>query len=474
MGQFEAMGLCSTQQVPTKAHTPGVRRIWWLVLLWCCVLAWLPVTAQSADPRPSAPQARDDSPAVKEFLATSLPPNNPGNFAWPHAAQVLGREADAIYLRLGLADLWLQTLEAAAPPASMSIAQAVANGRAVHPRDLEERAAVQWRTRIAPAWKPVWDPEGNPVPLPAEIDAMAGELKEEGPGLWAHLARDTSVRGLYWWLGMRHTLNQPLPLSDFTLQVSAPMNTVFLCTLPRYATVAAVPPGATHFFLCRTQTAPATKPPAGTSWGPSLSQSLERGFTLTVALPLGDQSLSQTARALGSLPSPQVDDFIRRTRDCAARSTCSPGSNTGTITGGKDANPRGHATPPAAQIPAKSSPLIGRLITAGTILGTLLIYGLIAHFFSTVLASVLLWVGLAIPCGLFVQQLWSTNWADSWGGLMVIPASLAAMAAPFVGTAIAYGVYRLLVSEEARRTALAGAGVVLTVILLNLLQHWLF
>lgn len=477
MGQLGGMGPCSVHPLPRNARTPGTGRIWWRVLLWCCALAWLPATAQSKDQRPSAPQARDDSPAVKEFLATPLPPNNPGNFAWPQAAQALGREADAIYLRLGLADLWLQTLEAASPPASMDIAQAVANGRALHPRDLEARAAVQWRTRIAPAWKPAWDPEGNPVPMPAEIDAMAGELKAEGPGLWAHLARDASVRSLYWWLGMRHTLNQPLPLSDFTVQVGAPMNTVFLCTLPRYVTVAAVPPGATHFFLCRTQMAPATKPPAGSGWGPWLARSLEQGITLTGALPLGDQSLSQTARALGSLPSPQVDDFIRRTRDCAARGTCSPASSAAAHANtaeGKGAKTAGHAPPTAAQLPAKRSPLTGRLINAGAILGALLAYGLVAHFLSAVLASVLLWVGLAIPCGLFVQQLWSTNWADSWGGLIVIPASLAAMAAPFVGTAIAHGVYRLVVSEEARRTALAGAGIVLTVILLNLLQHWLF
>lgn len=465
-----------------------------LLLAWClgCVTtAW---SQQAAQP---ASRARDDSPAWQQLLAKPLSPTQVDRFAWPRAAEALGRASEAQSLRLALLDEWLRGLEGQAPPPARNVEAAITHGKSLNADDLQARAQRVWPSVLQSRLRLEWDKDGLSVPLPAEIDALRNDLTVEGPGLWVHRSKDGKPRGLYLWLGVHNSGAVPLPLPEFTLLLSGgaggpagaasaggppPTAPPLQCAVPRYGPLAVVMPQSTHYYLCRGPEATLVSPPQGHSWLALVDRWFSQGASLRTELPAQDQALSRTSRLLGQLPNAAVDDFIRSSQPCEARGTCTNGGNS---QGAASTTKAGRHNTSKAEMRARTetangntsahppSALVKKLLFALAVAAVLVAYGLVAHYVSTTLASVLLWVGLAIPCWQFVQSLWSANWADSWGGLVVIPATLAALAAPFVGTATAYGAYRMVVSAQARRNALIGAGVVVFVVIMNLLEAWL-
>ncbi|WP_460509610.1 hypothetical protein [Hydrogenophaga soli] len=87
------------------------------------------------------------------------------------------------------------------------------------------------------------------------------------------------------------------------------------------------------------------------------------------------------------------------------------------------------------------------------LLGGFVVYALVARGLSNRVAAVLLWAGGMVWAVMLVRQLWGMNWADSWGGLVVIPATGMLLVGPFVVAGLAYGGYELCVNPEARRNA---------------------
>ena len=465
-----------------------------VLLAWCLGCA---TTAEAQTTRPATARARDDSPALRQLQAQTLAPAQPGRFAWPRAAEALGRTTEAHDLQRALLDEWLLSLEGQArPQAPRTIEAAIAHGKGLRADDLQARARRVWPAVLQSRVQLQWDKDGASVPLPGEIDALSADLTPEGPGLWVHRTKDGKPRGLYLWLGVRNGGSEPLPLPQFTLQLGAPGGAalpaapLLHCAVPRYGPLAVLLPQGIQHYLCRAPEASlASSPPPGMAWRALVDRWFAQGTTLRTDIPAQDQALSRTSRLLGQLPNAAVDDFIRSTQACEARGTCTGGAARQNAAAqasadrpakAAQAEARAHARAEkkAKTAATKTSPLMKRLQWALGIVGVLGLYVLVAHHAGTTLASVLLWVGLAIPCGLFVQSLWSANWADSWGGIVVIPATAAAVGAPFLGTFLAYGAYRLLVSAQARRKALIGAltaaGVLVAAVLMNVLEAWLF
>ena len=295
--------------------------------------------------------------------------------------------------------------------------------------------------------------------------------------MWVHRAKDGRPRGLYLWLGVRNGLGEPLPLPEFALRLGRPGQQpaapLMQCYLPRYSTQQLIPPQSTQYYLCRAAEGGLGLPPPGVGWLAQMDDWFRQGAFLQTELPQHDQALSRTGRILGQIDNPAVDGFIRSAQQAHSN------SNSAKASAAKAAEVARSEV--RAQAAARNAAAHGqqgiwrkRLVFWGGVVGALVLYGLVAHHASVALASVLLWTGLAIPCALFVRSLWATNWADSWGGIAVIPLSVAAIGAPFVGTFAAYTGYRLLVSAEARRTAVVVLLAVLLAVVLNALEKWFF
>jgi hypothetical protein len=438
--------------------------VWKALYLALIFIAAPLASAQQANP---AKPAQTDSAAQKQLLAKTLAPQDPARYAWVRAAEALGSEADAVYLRLALLDEWLLALEGRPAQSARTIEAAAAQGRDVDTYELQRRARVVWPGVLKSTLRPVWDKEGPDVLLPPELDALRPDLTQEGPGFWVYRAKDGRPRGLYLWLSVRNDVSEPLPLPEFKLLLGRPGQkppaVTLDCLPPRYSTLQLVPPQGSQHYLCRAGDLGLTPPPNGVAWLAQMGLWFSEGATLRTAVPESDQALSSTGRILAQISNPAVDEFILQTQPCEVRANCAPPSIA----------PERAARPSASQRPVAepNRPWLRRMAVAAGVVGALAIYAVVAHRVSVVLANVLLWLALAVPCGLFVRSLWSVNWADSWGGLVVIPASLAALVAPFVGTAVAHWLYSLAVSAEARRRAQRNIITFLLVIIFIILMN---
>ncbi len=444
----------------------------WVVLA-ICLAASGGVVAQ---PRPSPAAAQPDpSPQRQRLLALQLAPTDPARFAWVRAAEAVGNGADAVYLQLALLDDWLRALEGAPAPAAGSIDAAIAHGRELDPYFLERRARAAWAAILqVQQLRAEWDRDGPDVPRPPELDALGAELVQEGPGFWVRRAQDGRPRALYLWLGVHNSLAEPLPLPEFALQLGRPglqpAAPLMQCALPRYTTRALVPPRTTQHYLCSAAEGGYGQPPAGVSWLAQMGLWFSQGAALQTAIPQSDQSLSRTARILGQVDNPVVDQWLRDARESNAKQQ-------------QLQKERAQAEAAAAQKAREATPVRGagdslplwlkRLMFLGGAAGALVLYGLLAHHFSVTVASWVLWWGLAIPSAMYVHAIWTTGGTDGWGKLAAIILSGVVIAAPFAGTLAAYTVYRLVVSEQARRKAILLLLGVRVYLLLHALERWL-
>lgn len=461
--------------VPGWAESaPGIllRALGFVVLLCMGTSgAW----AQKAPP--SAAQA--DSSARQRLLAQELVPQQPARYAWGRAAEALGQEADALYLRLALLDEWLLALEGQPAQAGRTIEAAITHGRGVDADDLQRRARRVWPSILKAHLRPQWDMDGPGAPLPSELDALGADIAQEGPGLWVHRAKDGRVRGLYLWLGVRNGLSEPVPLPEFALRLGRPGQPaaapLMQCYLPRYSARQFVPPQSTQHYLCRTAEGGFGLPPSGVGWLAQMGEWFSQGATLQTELPQHDQALSRTVRILVQVDNPAVDDFLRGARESAEmqqqQQQRAQAAAAATATAGKKAADAAKASRRAdAPLPR----WLRLLAFCGGAAGVVLLYGLLAHHVSVAVASGVLWLGLAIPSAIYLRSIWTMGGTDGWGKLVAIVLSGAAIAAPFVGTLAAYTAYKLVVSAQARRKAILFLIGVIVVIVLNALERWLF
>lgn len=443
----------------------------WAVLVVCLVGSG--GAGAQTKTSPAVAQA-DKTQERQRLLAQQVLPTDPARFAWGRAAEAVGQGADAIYLRLALADDWLRALEGAPAPAASSIEAAIAHGRELDPYFLERRAQAVWTTILkAQQLRVEWDRDGPEVPRPPELDALGAELVQEGPGLWVRRAQDGRLRGLYLWVGVRNMLAEPLPLPEFALQLGRtgmqPAAPRMQCALPRYTTRQLVPPQTTQQYLCIAGEGGYGLPPAGVSWLAQMGHWFSQGAALQTVIPQHDQALSRTVRILVQVDNPAVDNFLRGARESTEKQQQLQQERAQAVAAAKKAR---EATP--ARRSGESLPLwLKRLAFLGGVLGALTLYGLLAHHFSVAVASGVLWWGLAIPSAIFLHSIWTMGGTDGWGKLAAIIMSGAAIVAPFVGTLAAYTVYKLVVSEQARRKAILFLLGVVVFLLLHALERWL-
>ena len=443
----------------------------WAVLVVCLVASG--GAGAQTKTSPAVAQA-DKTQERQRLLAQQVLPTDPARFAWGRAADAVGQGADAIYLRLALADDWLRALEGAPAPAASSIEAAIAHGRELDPYFLERRAQAVWTTILkAQQLRVEWDRDGPEVPRPPELDALGAELVQEGPGLWVRRAQYGRLRGLYLWVGVRNMLAEPLPLPEFALQLGRtgmqPAAPRLQCALPRYTTRQLVPPQTTQQYLCSAVEGGYGLPPAGVSWLAQMGHWFSQGAALQTVIPQYDQALSRTVRILVQVDNPAVDSFLRGARESTEKQEQLQQERAQAAAAAKKAR---EATP--ARRSGESLPLwLKRLAFLGGVLGALTLYGLLAHHFSVAVASGVLWWGLAIPSAIFLHSIWTMGGTDGWGKLAAIIMSGAAIVAPFVGTLAAYTVYKLVVSEQARRKAILFLLGVVVFLLLHALERWL-
>jgi hypothetical protein len=443
------------------------------VLLLLCMVGASGAWAQEAPP--GAAQV-DSRTAHERLLAQELVPQQPARYAWARAAEAVGQGADALYLRLALLDEWLLALEGRPAQASRPIEMAIAHGQGVDADDLQRRARAVWPSILKTQLRPQWDMDGAGTPLPAELDALGADIAQEGPGLWVHRAKDGRPRGLYLWLGVRNGLGEPVPLPEFALRLGRigqqPAAPLMQCYLPRYSTRQLVPPQSTQHYLCRAGEGGFGLPPTGVGWLAQMGDWFSQGATLQTELPQHDQALSRTGQILGEVDNPAVDDFLRGARESTERQQQQQQrAQAAAATAGKQA---ADAAKAARRADTPLPRWLRLLVFFGGSAGVVLLYVLLAHHVSVAVASGVLWLGLAVPSAIYLRSIWTMGGTDGWGKLVAIVLSGVAIATPFVGTFVAYTVYKLAVSAQARRKAILFMLGVTVVIVLNELERRLF
>lgn len=442
-----------------------------LVVLLCMVGA----SSAWAQKSPSSAVQGADSPTRQRLLAQELVPQQPDRYAWARAAEAQGQGADALYLRLALLDEWLFALEGRPAQAGRTIEAAIAHGREVDADDLQRRARRVWPSILKAQLRPQWDMDGPSAPLPSELEALGADIAQEGPGFWAHRAKDGRPRGLYLWLGVRNGLGEPVPLPEFALRLGRPGQQtaapLMQCYLPRYSTQQLIPPHSTQHYLCRAGEGDFGLPPPGVGWLAQMGEWFSQGASLQTELPQHDQALSRTGRILSQVDNPAVDDFLRGARESTEKQQQLQKERAQAAAAA--AKKAREAT--SARSSGESLPLwLKRVAFLGGVVGALVLYGLLAHHFSVAVASGVLWLGLAIPSAIYLRSIWTMGGTDGWGKLAAIIMSGAAIATPFAGTLAAYTVYKLVVSAKARRKAILFLIGVIVFILLHALERWLF
>ncbi len=471
-----------TGERPEKGPARALALGRWLVQ---CLMLCLGAAGAASATQPGTGAAPAATPAgsqtYQKLMAQELVPGQSGRYAWVRAAESQSQGTDALYLRLALVDDWLLTLEGRPLLEARTIEAAIAHGREMHADELQRRARAVWPSLMkAQLLQPRWDMDGPGVALPTELEALGADIVPEGPGLWVQRGKDGRPRAMYLWLGVRNGMAEPVPLPAFSLRLGhagqQPAAPPMQCYVPRYSTQQVVLPQGTGLYLCRTPEGALAAPPSGVSWLAQMGEWFSRGASLETELPESDHTMTRTGGLLGQVENPAVDAFIRSATPCQKVADCPPQAHSPEDAAKERAQARAAAAAQAAASRADTnrSHWLQRVAFLVGAAGALAIYSLVARHVGLLHASALLWVGLAIPCGLFLSSLWATNWADSWGGIVLLPLSFAAMGAPFLGTFLAATLYRMVYHPEARRPFMVMLVSVALLIVLGSVARWLF
>lgn len=427
---------------------------WWL--LTALLVAWFAaptvVTAQTRVVRTEATRATADSPAMRDLNATAMPSDATASMHWPDVLDALGFPSEAMALRHHLAGVWVRQLQGQAAVAAPTVGQGVEEGALAMARQPQPASPEVWRQVVQRALRFQRD-ERSP-PIPDEIESLRAQLVEVLPGVWAHHQADGRVRGLFMWGWLRSQVAEPLTLGPFDLlalnrRSDAPMR--WHCELPRGAAPLALTPGTSQAWLCRSANSGL--------WSPGHPQA-ESLLAAEVAREWGIEALdfdrpqgyAALVTTLGWRHRDSAQAFLQRHQSCEQLGRCAV-QGAGAVSQG----PRVAAEPSPSHEQARGSAALRRLVDRALpwlmLLGGFGVYALVAHALSNRVAAVLLCAGGMVWAVMLIRELWGMNWADSWGGIVVIPATGMLLVAPFVVAGLAYGGYELCVNPEARRNA---------------------
>jgi hypothetical protein len=425
---------------------------WRLVmgLLGVLLVASTLAVAQTRIVRTEATRATPGSPAMRDLSATPMPPDATVSMHWPDVLEAWGFPSDAMALRHHLAGVWVRQLQGQVAVPAPTVGEGVEEGRLAMARQPQPATPEVWRQVVQRSLR-FQRAERSP-PIPGEIESLSVQLEEVLPGVWLHHQADGRVRGVFMWGWLTSQVTVPLTLGPFDL-VALPQATGvpprWHCELPRGASPLALMPGTSQAWLCRSATAgpwPAGHPRAEDL----LAGEVAREWRVEALDFDRPQAYASLVTTLGWRNQDQAQAFLRRHGSCEQLGRC-----VGVSVSSQDARVAGVPAPRLEQ--AHGSAALRRLAERALpwlmLLGAFLVYALVAHALSNRMAAVLLWVGSMAWAVVLVRQLWGMNWADSWGGLLVIPATGMLLVGPFVVTGLAYGGYELCVDPEARRNA---------------------
>lgn len=397
-------------------------------------------------------EAAPVSPAMLELLATPLPPDPTQAMHWPGALAAWGHDREAGLLRQHLLFAWLQQLQGLATPQGLSVAQGIEAGRAYFSARLASEGGPIWQTIVRQHLRMVL-PTAS-VPIPEEIDNLAADLTEESPGFWAHRLPDKAVRGLFLLASVHNSNAGTMALNPFDLRLgdgSRGHHMSWHCQPLRNRPLLPMVGGDRTQWLCRSNDLPVLLKDQ------TLAGALAQGHTQDDwridARDFGYES--QRNRLVQVLAQPrqaELNAFLARNASCERQGNCAvaqpPKQRQAPLVTGAQ-------TAPASARPATpaSSGAWGWLVWVGVVLAAVAAYALVATYVGNLAAAMLVLVVSGYFAVTAIRQLWSANWADSWGGLIVIPLSAMLAVGPFILASLAFGVYRLVVDPAARRRA---------------------
>ena len=335
-----------------------------------------------------------DSPAAEALLTQPIGPDPAAAWHWaPLLAAVSGQArgaaaADAAALRRAVLALALARAAGEPVPSDATVGSVLARGRALLPISADTAARQRWTRTLQRQLVPVW-PDG-PLPLPDELDLVAGRTTEVAPGLWTSTLANGAQRSATWAVRLQHVGSSPLAPGDLVLRLArgARIEPVdFDCTLPRGARRGVLRPGQALDLMCRSTRPQAADPGA---WGDALERLRQRDAG---AITIDSTDLADTAaaeRMMATLaeaaPSP-VAAFAGRFADCASRGRCAPAATPSTRAATKT------AAPPAR---TPGSPAREQALLVVKLLLGFAVYMLVARVLGERRASGLLTTGLVI------------------------------------------------------------------------------
>ena len=224
----------------------------------------------AAAPDPTPPPTTTESPTVPEpvqfapVVVIETPASVNVDAAWfdqplgldpqawrfSAALAAMGASAQADALRRVLLQRHLAQVAGEVTDPALTVGLALVQGQSLPMPDTDAGLRARWAETINRHLQA--RPPTAALPIPPELEVDAARLREAAPGLWSLHAPDGAVRGRVWWLQLHNAAALPLALAEFRVRAPAgPLNTVFDCSLPRYAEMLLALPGRDTAYLCR-------------------------------------------------------------------------------------------------------------------------------------------------------------------------------------------------------------------------------
>lgn len=438
---------------------------WWMLL--CVGFAFnLCMSLAQAKTRPTgAPSASDaraaaSSSAIRELMATPLATDPGLNMHWPGVLDELGWHAEARALRRQLLTMWIEQALDVAPGPGLTLAEGVTAGQTISADRLAQAGHRSWSqalNRHLRVHRPTRD-----VPLPDEIESLSPDLSPVLPGLWTHHQHDGQLRGLFMLVGVQNVGPHSTALGEFDLQPDPTVPGVALnwhCRLPRGIAPSLLLSGLSRNWLCRSQG------PVGWPAGQSLAVAVQRveagadGSSATLSgAPTGWRveahdmvTVAGQDRLVQWLAQPQLAQaFLSRHATCEQRANCPEQVKAEKATRALNLAQKAADDARKRQDEARTEVWLERLQLLGMAVGAFVAYAMVARWVSNGVAAFVLWAASMVWAVTAIRALWRMNWADSWGGILVVPLTVVLAALPFALTVVAHSGYVLLVDAEAR------------------------
>jgi len=387
-----------------------------VLLVVLCALVCIP-GMQARAAQSSTGGAVADHPSVAATKAVKIGVRPHAEMHWPSVLEAYGYKFHAGRLRAHLLDLWALESAGESLPEPATIGEVMAASAHRQAGEPSEVARPRWAAafeRNLHTRLPAAD-----VPVPDEIDNLGDQLSPAGPGVWLHTDRLGNVRGLYVWLEAVNRSQRPFPAIAFGVTAAPVPETASLafdCTLPRTRPLFALGPGQSIGYLCRARgLGPLESDPSrAAAW---VAQARSQGvWRIAPVVPVTDDRRERIVAALAVPLQPQRDAWLAKHPTSAQ----------------EEATRAAKAREQSGQSSDRRSrrSLWERIPTPVYVLGGLATYVAAARAIGPWWASLIFWVVGNLICAPLAFAIIRHNWADSWGGIVAIPAFLILISAP--------------------------------------------